>query len=184
MSSTELNAFLNWDTFIAMCFIIIVLYSFIIGKAQTIKLISSAYIAILASDALGFLLSEGTLFFRGIGGAETVMMIKITAFVLITVILTIRGAFDVVVGEEKMPIIRLIMTGAFGIMSAGVIVSTIMLFVSGNSLLLADQIIAPDPVEAVSSNLRLVPLMMNNYWVWFGLPAAALVTTSLFGNDD
>ena len=46
---------LSWDLFIAVFFIIIVAYSFIIGLNGTIKVILGTYIAIVCADAIGLI---------------------------------------------------------------------------------------------------------------------------------
>ena len=47
----EIN--LSWDLFVIVFFAVIIAYSFIIGRNQTLKVIIASYIAILASDGIG-----------------------------------------------------------------------------------------------------------------------------------
>ncbi len=181
---------LTWDLFVLVFFMIIVSYSVMIGKDQTIKVILSSYIAILASDAIGNLVS------RLIGGGtvsnvlvipsenKAVIMVKIGIFILLTVALTTRGAFDILISDEKSPFMRIMMLVAYGILSAGLIISTILVYVSGVSLLSTGSLFSQNPVQDMAEGSRLVKLMVENYSIWFSLPAVAFVISSLFGRED
>lgn len=185
----EIN--LTWDLFILVFFFIIVAYSVMIGKDQTIKVILSSYIAILTSDAVGNILQ------RMISGgssvssvinipseSKAVILAKITIFVLLTVALTTRGAFEIVIADEKSPIMRMMMLVSYGILSAGLIVSTILVYISGASLISASSFFVANPIEEIAAGSRLVQMMISNYAIWFSLPALAFVISSLFGRED
>lgn len=181
---------LTWDLFILVFFLIIVSYSVMIGKDQTIKVILSSYIAILASDAIGGLIA------RVIGGgavtnvlvisseSKAIIMMKIGIFVFLTVALATRGAFEIVASEERSPFMRMMMTIAYGVLSAGLIVSTILVYVSGLSLLSTGTLFTQNPIQEVAQGSQLVQLMIENYAIWFSLPAIAFVISSLFTGDE
>ncbi len=181
---------LTWDLFILVFFLIICSYSVMIGKDQTIKVILSSYIAILASDAIGNIIA------RLLGGGtvstvlvipsenKAVIMAKIGIFVLLTVALTTRGAFDIIIADEKSHFMRMMMTAAYGILSAGLIISTILVYVSGASLISTGSLFIQNPVQEIAEGSRLVKMMIENYAVWFSLPAIAFVISSLFGRED
>jgi hypothetical protein len=114
---------LTWDLFILVFFLIIVSYSVMIGKEQTIKVILSSYIAILASDAVGNIVASiigqsGTVSSVLVIPSESkaVIMIKIAVFVILTVALTTRGAFDILIADEKSPFMRMMMVASYGIL--------------------------------------------------------------------
>jgi len=181
---------LTWDLFILVFFLIIVAYSVMIGKDQTIKVILSSYIAILTSDAIGGLLAKaigngtvGNVLVISSEGKAVIMM-KIGIFVFLTVALTTRGAFDILVAEERSPFMRMMMTTAYGILSAGLIIATILVYVSGISLLSGGALFAQNPIQEVAQNSQLVQLMIDNYAIWFSLPAIAFVVSSLFGGEE
>jgi lipoprotein signal peptidase len=52
----EIN--LSWDLFVVVFFTVIIAYSFIIGRNQTLKIIIASYIAILTSDGIGNLIER------------------------------------------------------------------------------------------------------------------------------
>lgn len=185
----ELN--LSWDLFILVFFFIIVAYSVMIGKDQTIKVILSSYVAILASDATGNLIHS---MISGGGGvsqlinvpsdSKAITLVKITLFVILTVALTTRGAFEILVAEDKSYILRNMMVFAYGILSAGLIVSTILVYISGASLIATAGFLTPNPIQEIAAGSRMVQMIVNNYAIWFSLPAIAFVISSLFGRED
>ena len=184
----EIN--LTWDLFILVFFLIIVAYSVMIGKDQTIKVILSSYVAILSSDAVGnflqSIISGGTVstVVNIPDQSKAVILAKIAIFVILTVALTTRGAFDIVIAEEKSPIMRMMMTFSYGVLSAGLIVSTILVYISGASLIAASSFFAANPIQEIAEGSRMVQIMIENYAVWFSLPAIAFVISSLFGRED
>ncbi len=48
-----MNIQLTWDLFILVFFVVIVAYSLIIGRGNTLKVILGTYVAALAADAFG-----------------------------------------------------------------------------------------------------------------------------------
>lgn len=161
-----------------------------IGKDATIKVILSSYIAILSSDALGNLIAQ-SMASEHVTGILTipyenkaVILVKIATFVLLTVLLTTRGAFDIVIADEKSGFLRMLMTGVYGILSAGLIISTILIYVSGISLFQSASILETNPITEIVEGSQLVALMVQNYSLWFALPAVAFVIASLFGNEE
>ncbi len=185
----EIN--LTWDLFILVFFFIIVAYSVMIGKDQTIKVILSSYVAILASDAVGNLLQRMIAGGTAASGLinipsenKAIILAKITIFVLLTVALTTRGAFDIVIAEEKSPIMRMMMVFSYGVLSAGLIISTILVYISGASLISASSFFAANPIQEISEGSRMVQIMISNYAIWFSLPAIAFVISSLFGREE
>lgn len=160
-----------------------------IGKDQTLKVILSSYIAILASDAVSSIVSR-VVFGSAVSGVlvipseqKALILIKIALFVFLTVALTTRGAFEILVADERSPFIRMMMTFAYGILSAGLIISTILVYISGASLI-GTATASGNPIEDIASTSRLVQLMIQNYAVWFSLPALAFVVASLFGSES
>ncbi len=182
---------LTWDLFILVFFLIIVAYSIMIGKDQTIKIILSSYIALLASDGIGNFVSS--VLDKSITLARVMsqdasdkiqILVKIGCFILLTVLLTTRGAFDVVVSEEKNWFLRMVMTGLYGILSAGLLLSTIFVILSGHSVMVPGNFLGINPVETIAEGSHFVAFFIQNYAFFFSLPAIIFVLSSLFRNDD
>ena len=53
-----MNLNLSWDLFILVFFAVVVAYSFIIGKNQTLKVILGTYLAVLCADGMGNLFGK------------------------------------------------------------------------------------------------------------------------------
>ncbi|MBI5414636.1 hypothetical protein HZA38_03930 [Candidatus Peregrinibacteria bacterium] len=182
---------LSWNLFIGVFFLIIVAYSFVIGKSQTMKVILSSYMAILAADGAGNLLQ--TYFF----GADPVLkvlvvqtdstgfiLLKISIFVFLTVLLTTRGAFHIELHQDQSKFISLFLTGAYGIMSAALTISTILVYISGVSILGASAVLAESPIVSIAEQSSLVRTMVENYSLWFALPAVVFTFSSLFARGE
>ncbi len=177
-----MNIVLSWDLFIFVFFTIIIAYSFIVGRNQTIKIIIGTYMATLTADGIGNLVHQYlggptpvVKFLGGPSADEILISMKILLFIIVIVTIAVRGGFQVsILAEHKLPV-RMLMTFLFGILNAGLIVSTLLLYVSGLSLIGADQI---GTVGALASESILVQLMIENYSLWFSLPAISLVVVS------
>jgi hypothetical protein len=185
----EIN--LSWDLFVIVFFSVIIAYTFIIGRNQSVKIIISSYIAILAADGIGnlveryFLGDEPTIKAIALGpdNASALMLIKILIFIATIVLITTRGKFNINMSRSKSFMMNLILSMAYGILSAGLITSTILIYASGASLVQTG-VVMNDAVLDIYRNSQMVRLMINNYNVWFSLPAIAFVFSSFFGDDE
>lgn len=91
-----------------------------------------------------------------------------------------RGNFSVATGHGHGFFVRFISTGIFGFLSAGLIVSTILVYVGGGGF------VGVGAVGATGLDLTtdsyLAKVMTENYNLWFSLPAIAFVVASFFNN--
>jgi len=185
----EIN--LSWDLFLTVFFLVIVAYSVMIGKDQTIKVILSSYISILASDGIGNIAAKIfdksailSKIFAENAAEKVIILLKIGIFIVLTVALTTRGAFDIVIAEEKNGFLRVVMTIVYGFLSAGLIVSTVLIIISGASIMGGGAFFFQNPIETIASGSHLVKIMVQNYAFWFSLPAILFVFSSLFGEKE
>ena len=179
----------SWDRFVVIFFVIIGAYSFIVGKSQTLKIILSSYISLLAADGFGnliskFLIEKSPLLKLAASSYEGFLVVlKISIFVVLTVFLSTRKIFAIKFPAKISRILSFFLTGIFGILSAGLIVSTLLVFVSGFSLV--DTMRSTEnPVAAIAESSRFVKLMVQNYSLWFSLPILTFVATSFLENFD
>lgn len=183
----EIN--LSWDLFVIVFFTVIIAYSFIIGRNQTLKIIIGSYIAILASDGIGslierYLIGEKALVNTGLTNTESSLIIlKIVIFVFTIVLITTRGRFNINMGNYDSGMMSLGLTLIYGILSAGLITSTILIYASGSSLVEGGELIN-QAVLGLYHESQLVRLMINNYNAWFALPAVVFVASSFIGNEE
>lgn len=185
----EIN--LSWDLFVIVFFTVIIAYTFIIGRNQSVKIIISTYIAILTADAVGNLMERyflgsqpviQTLSFTS--GEGKLVLIKILIFMLTIVLITTRGKFHINMSRSPSLVMRMVLSMAYGILSAGLITSTILIYASGASLVQESTLVINDAVLEIYRQSQLVRLMINNYNVWFSMPAIAFVFSSFFGEEE
>jgi len=183
-----MNLRLSWDLFIIVFFSIVTAYSLIIGRNGTLKVIIATYISILCSDGLGnlFALSmaksaffQKLISFFGIGGGinQTVAITKIGLFIALIVALTIHGVYTVEL-EEHGKLVSWSLMIFLAVLSGGLIVSTIIVFANGGSLINGAGGISQD-FMAVYDESRLIKIMLDWHDLWFSLPGLALIVLSL-----
>ena len=176
----------TWDLFIVVFFAIILAYSFIVGRNSTLKIIIASYIAILTADGFGNLINQfifsnpRMLETSAALGPESLVILKILAFVFVILIITVRGSFFVAMDQEKSLIVNIATTGAFGFLSAGLIISTILVYISGG--VFVGETINTIGVD-ITANSLLAKIMTENYNIWFSLPAIAFVIMSFMGGE-
>ncbi len=185
-----MNITLTWDLFVIVFFAVIVAYSFIIGRNQTLKIIISTYIAILTADGLGNVLEKYlspralNFFFPRLDFATATIVIKILIFVTVIVVLAMRGEFQVNLSEGHTRTIAMIINGLFGVLSAGLIVSTILFYMSGGSFLQLTGGVTNEAIVSIKRDSTLVRNLIDFYNLWFSLPAIAFGVASFWKKSD
>ena len=176
---------LTWDLFVVVFFLVIIAYSFIIGKNQTMKVIISTYVAILAAEGIGnivekYLIGADPLIeiFTVSKLASALIILKIAIFVFTIVLLATKGGFEINLEEEKSTFLYVAMTSVYGVLSAGLIVSTILIYTSGVSMIEGTVDLTNTIIYPVYESSFLVRQMINNAHTWFSLPAIALIFSS------
>lgn len=181
---------LSWDLFVLVVFAVIIAYSFIVGKENTLKVIIGSYIAILTADGLGNLFEQYALSsaqfvellkFFGFGSEDrTMIFVKIMVFIVAIVIIATKGGFEIRGGAGSRGAIGVIMTLIFGFLSAGLIISTLLIYASGASFVTGNVNIVNNALAAAYKESQFVRMMIDNYNIWFALPAVAFLVSSLF----
>ena len=185
----EIN--LSWDLFVIVFFTVIIAYSFIVGRNSTLKIIIASYIAILASDGIGnlierfFIGDKPLINFLDVSTNESsLIIIKIFIFILTIVIIATRGKFAINMESTKSPMMNMILNLTYGVLSAGLITSTIIIYASGASLVQETSIIMNEAVLQMYRESYMVQMMVNNYNIWFSLPAITFVISSFIGGEE
>jgi hypothetical protein len=184
----EIN--LSWDLFVIVFFAVIIAYSFIIGRNKTLKIIIASYIAILTADGVGNLIKH---YFMGKEAAVnsvnfpadegSLVVLKIFIFVLTIVLVATRGRFAMNMSRPSSSVMNVILNLTYGILSAGLITSTILIYTSGASLVQEGGIVLNEAVLAMYRESTMVQTMINNYNIWFSLPAITFVISSFLGEE-
>lgn len=180
---------LSWDLFILAFFGVVIAYSFIIGRNQTLKVISATYIAILCADALGNLfstyLASSDAFLRflrlfSIGNTDqATAFFKVLVLITFVVIVAVRGMYNFDADDARPVSLKMSINLVLGMLSAGLMMSAIMIFVAGESLI-ANVVTVSNPLTAIYGESRFVRLMVDYSNLWFVMPGIALVLMSLF----
>lgn len=180
------NIRLSWDLFILVFFGVVIAYSFIIGRNQTLKVIISTYMAILTADGIGNLIQTYLLpaapTLQGEAGDQAMVLIKIFTFVFSIVILAIKGGFVVDVPPEQSVVTRVLGNLSFGFLNAGLMVSTLLVYLTGGSFVTGS--IRAGFETNLYRESQFIQAIVDNYNVWFALPVLALVIVSLFHRSE
>jgi len=185
---------LSWDLFVIVFFGVIVCYSFIIGLNRTIKTLIGIYLAILAADGLGnifqqyFLTSDSFLEALKLVNIsnpdQTLIIAKVIIFILIIVLMTVKGGFVVHMNhsiEHGAASVTLLVI--FGFLSAGLIISTLLVYISGLSFVQGTSV--DSNIVDIYASSDIVRSMVDYYNFWFSMPVVALVLWSvLFGRSE
>lgn len=186
-----MNIQLSWDLFVLVFFVVIVAYSFIIGRDNTLKVILGTYVAALAADSIGSLFGvsfQGSpmfmqlLSFAAVGSEnEAMVFVKVLVFVGLVIMFAVRGAFEVNTVDDKSSLVRLILSLLYAVMSAGLIISVILVFISGVSFVGGgSETTTTSALWNLSAQSSLIKGMLNYTYMWFALPAAAFLIHSIY----
>lgn len=186
---------LSWDLFIIVFFIVILAYSLIIGRDNTLKVILGTYVAALAADAGGSIFgkyfSGSTMFLNLLKfaslGTETaaVAFIKVIIFVAMVILIAVRGAFFVQTTADRSAPIRFLINMMYAFMSAGLIISVILVFVSGISFIGGGNAqTTGTALTSMYNESRLVKILVENSYVWFFVPALAFLIQSIYNKKE
>jgi hypothetical protein len=181
---------LSWDLFIIVFFAIVTAYSFIIGRRDTLKIIIATYIATLSADGLGNLFSRfigQTAFFAklakfmgfGTGVEQFSSILKILMLIAVIVVLTIYGDYEVEEPQDKNAFISLVTLTALSLLSGGLILSAIIVFANGGSLIDGTASIS-ESFRNVYEESRFVRGLLDWHDIWFALPGVIFVVISIF----
>ncbi len=181
---------LSWDLFVVVFFAIVAAYSFIIGRRATLKVIIATYVGTLCADGLGNMAGrviETTSFFPKFvqfigfsGGIEQMTSItKILMFIGVIVILTVWGDYDVDEPRNDNAFIRLSVLSLLALLSGGLILSTIIVFANGGSLIEGTASISDSFIQVYQES-RFVRNLLDWHDAWFAAPGLAFVIISIF----
>ncbi len=186
---------LSWDLFVVVFFVVIVAYSLIIGRDNTLKVILGTYVAALAADAAGNLLgkylSGSELFmkllkFAALGTEDAaVVFMKVIIFVALVIMFAVKGAFFVQTANDRSGPIRFIITCIYAVMSAGLIISVILVFVSGVSFISSGNgETTGTALWNIYNQSQFIRSIVANSYFWFSAPAAVFLIQSLYAKKE
>ncbi|MCK5460832.1 hypothetical protein KAI58_02515 [Candidatus Gracilibacteria bacterium] len=173
---------LTWNLVLLSTFILLFAYNFLLGQNATIKLILSIYIAILTADGLAGILKQFVFdvspgFQILLGENENVIFswIRILLFLIAIIIFVVKSGFHVLLDKHDHWAMRLGIHSVFSILSAILFISTILIYMSGNSFV--EGMVHAQEITIYKESL-LAKILIDYYQFWFSLPAIAFLTTS------
>ena len=175
---------LSWDLFVLAMVGVCFAYGLVVGRAGSVKMMLSAYVALLTTDAFLLLTQEGIEAgaLRGsLAELLTPSMLSVLGigfFACSTVLLTTRGAFDITSPPESSPVLRAVMTWIYAMLCALLVVSALVMLLSGASLFGPGQV-GGNAVAAIADQSRVVAFFLQHYGVFFALPALTFALSSL-----
>ncbi|MDP2690924.1 MAG: hypothetical protein Q8O95_00770 [bacterium] len=175
---------LSWDLVVTIFFVMVMSYSYIVGLNGTVKIILSTYIAMLAANGIGNLaakyikLSEPLIKILSDDPNENVVVFKIFIFVVITLLLVLRGGFSVDITRHNDSLLtRFVTNSVFGFLSAGLIMSIILVFLVGAGVDASTTVI--QEALGLPDKTFFVRFLVRFYNFWFAAPAVAFVILSV-----
>lgn len=182
-----MNVTLSWDLFIIVFFAVIMTYTYIIGKHETVKIILASYIALVCVQAVSSILDrfapELGAVWATIGLTPDIQMISVTKlffFIAIVLFLAIRGGFRVEYSKDENAIINGVITGLVGFATGGLLMATLLTYIAGLPLL--DASLATNAsLSPIVQQSPLMQIMIFNQDLWFSLPALVLVVIGFLG---
>jgi len=181
---------LTWDLLVIVFFAVIVAYSFIVGKDESVKIIIASYIAIVSVQAIGNLLellngqSQSIMDLLGFGlDMNIISTVKLVLFVAMIIFLAIRGGFEMSYAKELDGVWDPVITGAFGFATSGLLLSALLTYIAAKPLL--DDTLGQAPLlQPLLHGSTLVQIMVDYQNVWFCLPALLLLTIGFISNRN
>ncbi len=207
-----MNLHLSWDLFILVFFAVVIAYSFIIGRNQTLKVILGTYVAILCADGTGnviakyFLASKPFLkvlsLFAISGEAQAIAFFKVLILLVLIVFIAVKGLFQVEAAEDGPPSTKFVELIILGILSGGLMISAVLVFISGTSLIgpavsggaslasgvageatavanAATGALSAGGLSDVYNNSRLIRIMLDYANFWFFLPGLFFIVMGM-----
>lgn len=182
---------LSWNLFVLSIFIAVVAYSLIIGLNQTLKTLITTYLSLLAADGLGNIIQEYVLQsanmdkLLGIFGLSandtTLLGIKVAIFLVAIVLLTIKGSFKVNMESERFPSLNPLMTLIFGILNSALILSTLLIFSAGSSLVRANFV--ENNLSEIYASSSYIKILIDYHSLWFALPVLIYIVWCLIDHE-
>lgn len=180
----------TWDLFIIVLFIIVTAYSFVVRASGTAKMILSSYVAILAADGLGNVIFQHFAgpnptfkMFSFASSPQTVIAFKVFCFIVLVLFLAIKGSFDSNLAEDTGGFLGVAITGILGFLNAGLLVSILLVYLSGGSFLLGIGSTSSDLALNMYQHSQAARIMIDYASLWFSFPAIAFILSSVLTGE-
>lgn len=181
---------LSWDLFIIVFFAIVVTYTFIIGKKESVKIIVSTYIAIVAVQGIGNVLQrfvgDPTVYAAYFGipsSLDVLSLLKLVLFVAVMIFLAVRAGFEMNYTKDTNVVVGILITILCGVATAALLLSTLLAFTAGTPLL-AMNLAQTSTFSSIINQSQLLQFMVVNQDLCFSFPALLLIGVGFLSNDN
>jgi len=173
---------LTWNLVLLSGFLLLFSYNFLLGQNGTIKLILSTYIAILSADGVAGLVKR--FFFDTSPGFQQIIgehevsffaWVRICFFLVFVLVFVIKSGFNIIMDKHHHWLVRLGIHAIFSMFSALLFLSTILIYISGNSFV--EGMVYASEVDVYQQSL-IAKILIDYYQIWFSFPAMAWVISS------
>ena len=172
---------LSWDLLLIVVVALIIAYSFIVGKEESVKIILSTYVAAVAVQGFGNVVEKGLnasgSFLETVNmlpKTEWIAMLKLTLFAVAVVFLAVRAGFEIKYVKTADGWQNSVLTGCIGFANASLLLATLVAFIAGRPIL--DPLLASAPsLMPLMHQSTLVWALVHYQDVWFALPAFLLL---------
>lgn len=184
----NLDLTLTWDFFVIVFFGVIIAYSFIVGINHCVKIIFSTYISVIAVHGIASYVQKATdssqeLFsVLGLKFDDTILT-TVTLFLFVTFIILVaaKGGLEVGFLYHNRPSLRILLTVLFGFSTAGLLLSTLLVILSGKTIFESN--FGPNTFQSIVQQSRFIALIVEHQRFWFAMPAFLVVASSLVGRQ-
>ncbi|OGJ54963.1 hypothetical protein A3D11_02665 [Candidatus Peribacteria bacterium RIFCSPHIGHO2_02_FULL_49_16] len=179
---------LTWDLLIIIFFAVVMTYSFIIGRNESIKVIAASYIATITAHGIGGYIEQMSqqshivLTTLGFDIDTTVILgTKLLIFVATIVIVAVQGGLEA--DYEDGNTSDTFIAGILGFATAALLLINLFTIL-GQLPLLDPRIATIPPLLPVAKQSLLAATMISYQHFWFTLPALLLIVTSFIGRKE
>jgi hypothetical protein len=154
---------LSWDLVLTVFIIIVVAMSYLLGKHQCVKLVLAAYVSMVTVQGVAAVFGRASPDWNALQQNLAVNVddhilstAKLLLFVLVTVLIALRGGISVSYEKEALTVTNVIAAGLLCCATAGLMLVTVVTFIADVPLL--------SPLLAFSPVLK--PLLGQSWILW------------------
>lgn len=179
---------LSWDLFVLVFAALVVTYTLIIGKKESIKIILSTYLAIVSIQGIGNILDRflgnGSFLVNVLGFSLDITLLsiaKLVLFIATMIILAVKAGFEIHYKKEHDMVVGVVFTVLFGIATSGLLVASLLTYAAGVPLL-DPTLVSSAAIAPIVKQSVVMQTIIENQDVLFALPVVLLLTAGFMGN--
>ncbi len=180
---------LSWDIVFGALLAITFLVILICSHRFTLRVVLGTYTALILSEAVALTfdnvfvpmipelqnwVSENDLYFY--------MVVRLVIFLAILILFVLKGHYHVHHKEHGMWLMRAILHFLFAVIASGLVIITLFVFMSGESVI--DALLGTfAPIDWFDASTY-IPMAVEYYGIWLLLPAVGMVLNTIFGGSQ